>query len=90
MKRKKNISRICENLAEDNDSDEDLPNATITAKGIRELSNLQTYYNPDPLQYMDTLQHAAVLATFSKPAEVAFQATIYDGNPSLLLSLIRT
>jgi hypothetical protein len=75
------FQNLVENLPEDNDSDDDLPNATITAKGIRELKNLQTYYNPDPLQYVDTLQHAAVLATFSNPPEVALQATIYDGNP---------
>jgi hypothetical protein len=48
---------------------------------VRELRNLQTYYNLDPLQYVDTLQHAAILATFNIPPEVALQATIYDGNP---------
>jgi hypothetical protein len=30
---------------------------------------------------VDTLQHAAVLATFKNPPEVALQATIYDENP---------
>jgi hypothetical protein len=72
---------LVENLPEDNDSDEDIPNATISANGLREFSNLATYYNPDPLQYVDTLQHAAVLATFSNLPEVSLQATIYDGNP---------
>jgi hypothetical protein len=82
MKLKKNpFQSLVENLPEDNASDEDLLNATITANNIRELRNLQTYYNPDPLQYVDTLQHAAILATFSNPPEVALQATIYDGNP---------
>jgi hypothetical protein len=32
----------------------------ITSKGLRELIYLTKYYNPDPLQYVDILQHAAV------------------------------
>jgi hypothetical protein len=44
------FQNLVENLPEDNDIDEDLPTATITAKRIRELRNLKIYYNPDPLQ----------------------------------------
>jgi hypothetical protein len=72
---------LVENLPEDDDSDGDIPIATSTAKGLRELRNLTTYYNLDPLQYVDTLQHAAVLATFSNPPEMALQATNYYGKP---------
>jgi hypothetical protein len=61
--------------------DEDQWETTVTASGMRELRHLQTYYNPNPLQFVDTLQHAAVLATFRDPPEVAFNATIYDGSP---------
>jgi hypothetical protein len=44
------FQNLVENLPEDNDIDEDLPTATITAKGIRELRKLTIYYNRDPLQ----------------------------------------
>jgi hypothetical protein len=30
---------------------------------------------------VDTKNHAAVLATFENPPEVALQATLYDSNP---------
>ena len=53
----------------------------ISTRGLRELNNLRTFFNPNPTQYVDTVQHAAVLATFQNPPEVALQATIYDGNP---------
>jgi transposase InsO family protein len=71
------------NLVDDlpDDDEYDYTESTISNKGIRELMSLQTYYNPDPLQYVDTIQHAAVLATFNNPPEVALNATIYDGNP---------
>jgi hypothetical protein len=60
-------------IAVDNDTGEYL----IPQRGIRELRNLTTYYNPDPFQYV----HAATLATFSKLFDVCLQATVYDGNP---------
>jgi hypothetical protein len=56
--------------------DEDQWETTLTASGLRKLRHLQTYYDPDPLQYVDTLQHAAVLATFKDLPEVALNATI--------------
>jgi hypothetical protein len=43
--------------------DEDQWETTVTASGMRELRQLQMYYNPNPLQFVDTLQQAAVLAT---------------------------
>jgi Reverse transcriptase (RNA-dependent DNA polymerase) len=63
-------------LLETDDESEHMPN--ISNRGFRELLNLQTSYNPDPLQYT---QHAALLATFQYPPKVALQATIYDGSP---------
>jgi hypothetical protein len=49
---------------------------TISNKGLRELRNLTTYYNPDPLQYVDTQNRTTVLATFENQPEVALQATL--------------
>jgi hypothetical protein len=72
------------NLVEDQSEDEEEPpndvsvQYNITSKGLRELRNLQTLYNPDPPQYVDTLQHAAVLATFKNPPEAAVQATMME------------
>jgi Reverse transcriptase (RNA-dependent DNA polymerase)/gag-polypeptide of LTR copia-type len=71
-----------QNLIEDLPEDPDEP-PNISNRGLRELRNLQTFYNPDPLQYLpdnEQLQHAAVLTTYN-PIETALQATIYDGNP---------
>jgi hypothetical protein len=74
---------LVEELPEEDDEadEEDFQNTTISTKGLRELRNLTTYYNPDPLQYTDNNNHAAILATFENPPEVALQATPYDGNP---------
>jgi Reverse transcriptase (RNA-dependent DNA polymerase) len=63
-------------LLESDDESEHMTN--ISNRGIRELMNLQTSYNPNPLQYT---QHAALLATFQYSPEIALQATIYDGSP---------
>ena len=57
--------------------DDDQAPQPIQQRGIRELRNLTTYYNPDPFQYV----HAATLTTFNKLFDVCLQATVYDGNP---------
>jgi hypothetical protein len=44
---------------EEEDNEEALQYTTISTKGLRELKNLTTYYNPDPLHYVDTNNHAA-------------------------------
>jgi hypothetical protein len=44
------------------------------------IRNLYTHCNPDALQYVYTLHHAAVLATFYIPPENALQATVDDGS----------
>jgi hypothetical protein len=73
-----NLDNLVEDIPDDL-SDEDYTTATseedivplnITNRGLRELRNLQTYYNPNPLQYIDDNSN-----------NVALQATIYDGNP---------
>ena len=77
------FNNLVEDLPEEEAEEEAAPQNYdgITSKGIRELNSLKTYFNPDPLQYIDTDQHAALLSTFMNPPEVALQATIYDGNP---------
>jgi hypothetical protein len=51
-------------------SEEDIVPLNITNRRLRELRNFQTYYNPDPLQYIG-----------DNSINVALQATIYNGNP---------
>jgi hypothetical protein len=51
--------------------DEDQWEITITTSGMRELRQLQKKYNPNPLQFVDTIQHAVVLATFKDPPELS-------------------
>jgi hypothetical protein len=68
-------------VEEDEADEEDHQYTTISAKGLRELRNLINYYNQDPLQYVDTNNHASILATSENPSEVALHATLYDGIP---------
>jgi Reverse transcriptase (RNA-dependent DNA polymerase) len=54
----------------------------ISSSGLRELQNLQTSYNPEPLQHIDGYEpHVANLTVFRNPPEAALNATIYDGSP---------
>jgi hypothetical protein len=67
-------------LLQSDEESEIMPN--ISNRGFKELMNLQTSYNPNPLQHLDeNEQHAAILATFQNPPDIALQATIYDGSP---------
>jgi hypothetical protein len=76
------VQHIPPALIDNEDEDDEEMVQQVTARGARELRNLQTFYNPDPLQYVQ--QHAAVMATFRSTYahhEIALQATIYDGSP---------
>jgi hypothetical protein len=55
-----NLDNLVEDIPDDlsdedytTESEEDIVPLNITNRGLRELRNLQTYYNPDPLQYID-------------------------------------
>ena len=52
---------------------------TISSRGMRELRNLTTSYNPDPFRYLPG--PTAMFTTFRTPPDICLQATIYDGNP---------
>jgi hypothetical protein len=66
---------------EDEEDEDDLQYKTISTIGLRGLRNLTTCYNPDPLQYVDTNNHAAILTSFENPPEIALLATLDNGNP---------
>jgi hypothetical protein len=54
----------------------------ISSRGLRELHNLQTSYNPDPLHHIDGYEpHVANLTVFHNLPDAALNATIYDGSP---------
>jgi hypothetical protein len=54
----------------------------ISSRGLRELQNLQTSYNHEPLQLIDGYEpHVANWTVFRNPPEAALNATIYDGSP---------
>jgi hypothetical protein len=59
----------------DDDPDDLFDHSAISAKGLRELQNLQTFFNPNPLQYINNI--ANMVTTTS----TALQATVYDGSP---------
>jgi hypothetical protein len=73
-------------IPEDPDSDteeEDIPNNNISQRGLRELRNLQTFYNPQPLQYVipATAMLTNSTGSISNKKDIALQSTVYDGNP---------
>jgi hypothetical protein len=63
-------------LSEDSDDPDYLiDHSAISAKGLRELQNLQTFFNLNILQYIN------YVATLATPTSTALQATVYDGSP---------